>query len=416
MVRQKLLNWLKPRLTASRMGMSMPQAAFHQARAWSAHSVGGGPAPYRILVIGERANTGFGEQFAPLTRHAAALRRAFGHVMRFRYGDEILAEGEAAFAGYQAAIFSLHFRLAPAQVDSLVGTFRQWADRHSVALIHFDGHDEQLIQYTSVPAMVDLYVKKHALADRVAYERSYVGRSNLTDYAASTFGFDFSRDFVPRTPGMAAADAAKIKVGWNIALDDKIARLAGRLARQREPIERDIDVMCRATVGEPGTVMYAMRRPATAAMERLEGRFKVMSPTRRVGQDEYYREMLRSKMCVCPFGYGELCWRDFEAALCGCLILKPDMSHVEAAPDIFVPHQTYVPLAWDYSDLEEKVAYYLSRPQELERISSAARRAVHEALTPEWFLDRYRRVIVDPLEALRTPAGRAAATAGELAG
>lgn len=395
--RTQLVGWLKPKITGLRMRMSLPHAAVHGARAWAAHSFVGGPAPVRILVIGDRANTGFGEQFAPMTRHIGALRREFGHVLRFRYVDDVLAQGEAAFAGCQAVIFSLHFLLTQAQVEQLLAKFKLWADKQSVALIHFDGHDEQLIQWLSVPAAVDLYVKKHALADRKAYERSYIGRSNLTDYAARTFGFDFSGDHVPHTPGLAASDAGKIKVGWNIALDDKIAKLAARLSARNEVIERDIDVMCRASPGRHGTVMYAMRSPATAAIQRLEGRFKVLAPTRKVDQHEYYREMLRSKICLCPFGFGELCWRDFEAALCGCLILKPDMSHVETAPDIFLPHQTYVPLAWDYSDLEEKAAYYLARPQVLERIAGAAQRLVHEAMTEKWFLDRYREVIVSAL-------------------
>lgn len=415
-LRGKLVGWLKPKITGLRMGMSLPHAAVQGARAWAAHSFSGGPAPVRILVIGDRANTGFGEQFAPMTRHIGALRREFGHVLRFRFADDVLREGETAFAGYHAVIFSLHFLLTQGQVDELLGKFRAWADRQSLVLIHFDGHDEQLIQWLSVPSAVDLYVKKHALADRKAYERSYIGRSNLTDYAARTFGFDFSRDHVPHTPGLGAADALKIKVGWNIALDDKIVKLAARLSVQSEVVERDIDVMCRASPGEHGTVMYAMRSPASKGIQRLDGRFKVLAPTRKVDQDEYYREMLRSKICLCPFGFGELCWRDFEAALCGCLILKPDMSHVESAPDIFLPHQTYVPLAWDYSDLEEKVAYYLARPQALERIAGAAQRLVHEALTEDWFLDRYRDVIAAPLARHRAVDTATAGPQGKLSG
>ena len=49
------------------------------------------------------------------------------------------------------------------------------------------------------------------------------------------------------------------------------------------------------------------------------------------------------------------------------------------------------------ADLEEKAAYYLARPQVLERIAGAAQRLVHEALTEKWFLDRYREVIVSAL-------------------
>ena len=39
-----------------------------------------------------------------------------------------------------------------------------------------------------------------------------------------------------------------------------------------------------------------------------------------------------SKLCFSPFGYGEVCWRDFEAMSTGAVLVKPDMSHLQARP------------------------------------------------------------------------------------
>jgi hypothetical protein len=64
-------------------------------------------------------------------------------------------------------------------------------------------------------------------------------------------------------------------------------------------------------------------------------------------------------MCISPFGYGKVCWRDYDAHATGALLLKPDMSHLRALPDVFVPFETYVPLKWDLSDFGEKVEHYL---------------------------------------------------------
>ena len=93
-----------------------------------------------------------------------------------------------------------------------------------------------------------------------------------------------------------------------------------------------------------------------------------MISNKRVTTEEYYREMISSKICVSPFGYGEICWRDFEAIICGCLLVKPDISHVETNPDVFRPYETYVPVKWDFSDLEEKCTHYLMDGRERERI------------------------------------------------
>jgi spore maturation protein CgeB len=85
---------------------------------------------------------------------------------------------------------------------------------------------------------------------------------------------------------------------------------------------------------------------------------------------------MRSKVVFSPFGWGEVCFRDYEAVACGCLLVKPSMSHVATSPDIFVPDQTYVPVKWDFSDLCQKIEFYLSRPDEASRIAENAHRVL----------------------------------------
>jgi spore maturation protein CgeB len=88
--------------------------------------------------------------------------------------------------------------------------------------------------------------------------------------------------------------------------------------------------------------------------------------------------MMRSKIIISPFGFGEICFRDFEAVCCGCLLVKPRMDHVRTKPDIFLPEETYVPIAWDCSDLAEKTAWYLSHPANAQRIAATARERLVE--------------------------------------
>jgi hypothetical protein len=398
-LKEKLKPWVKERVLAWRMGMSGPQAAGHWLRAWVSHKMDGAPRPLRILVIGDGLAYTSDQQFAPMSRHIDALRREFGHVFLFRLIDDVLKDEDAGFTDFDAVIYKMSFETDARRAAAIARHFRRRAVTSQIPLIYFDGDDDQCVQWQSVIDSVDVYVKKHGFSERSNYQRDYVGRSNLTDYAARTHGVDFSRDHVPQARSLPARDVAKIRIGWNIALDDKIARLADDLAARGMPDQRDIDVMCRASSTKPGTLLYTVRNPAAAAIEALGNQFKVLAPTQHVGQAEYYGEMLRSKMCVCPFGYGELCWRDFEAALCGCLILKPNTGHVETAPALFVANQTYVPVAWDYSDLREKVAYYLDHPDEMQRIATAGQRAVQEALTQPWFINRYRQVVASALKA-----------------
>ena len=113
----------------------------------------------------------------------------------------------------------------------------------------------------------------------------------------------------------------------------------------------------------------------------------MIAPTERVGRREYYAEMMRSKICLSPFGYGEICWRDFEAVLCGCLVIKPDMAHLQTVPDVFQANLTYVPVSWDYADLGEKCLHFLENPQERQRIARAAFDVLESYYVNRGFLD-----------------------------
>ena len=69
------------------------------------------------------------------------------------------------------------------------------------------------------------------------------------------------------------------------------------------------------------------------------------------------------------------------------------MSHVTTAPDLFVPGETYLPVAWDYSDLEEVVAPYLADESARRRIADTARQRLREALSEDWFIARFQKVM-----------------------
>ncbi|MFB6187949.1 MAG: hypothetical protein ABEI86_13935, partial [Halobacteriaceae archaeon] len=77
--------------------------------------------------------------------------------------------------------------------------------------------------------------------------------------------------------------------------------------------------------------------------------------TEKVGKWRYWRELRRSKVLVSPFGWGEICGRDFEGFMSGCLLVKPHMDHLETWPPVYEEGETYLGVDWDLSDLPETV-------------------------------------------------------------
>lgn len=96
--------------------------------------------------------------------------------------------------------------------------------------------------------------------------------------------------------------------------------------------------------------------------DNLSNKFKIAKLENgiRLPLNEYYNKMSNSKIILAPFGFGEIAPRDLESAMFGSVLIKPDMSHIETTPDLFVPYQTYVPCKHDFSDLNDKIDYVLS--------------------------------------------------------
>lgn len=65
------------------------------------------------------------------------------------------------------------------------------------------------------------------------------------------------------------------------------------------------------------------------------------------------------------------------------------MSHARTFPDIFVPGQTYAPVRWDFSDLEQVCARYLNDEPARREIAERALAVLHEALSEKSFVQTF---------------------------
>jgi hypothetical protein len=81
--------------------------------------------------------------------------------------------------------------------------------------------------------------------------------------------------------------------------------------------------------------------------------------------DQYHNTLANSKICISPYGYGEIAIRDVEAMKFGCIVIKPDMDHWDGMPNFYHKDKTYISCNPDMSDLEEKIDYVMSNYDEL---------------------------------------------------
>jgi hypothetical protein len=105
-------------------------------------------------------------------------------------------------------------------------------------------------------------------------------------------------------------------------------------------------------------------------------------PTSKIRLREYFSELRNSQIGVSPFGVGEITLRDFEIIICGAVLVKPDMSHMQTWPALFQPGENYIPHKWDLSDLKEKLEELTGNTELRIRLAMDAQKIYKDAVSP----------------------------------
>jgi hypothetical protein len=284
--------------------------------------------------------------------------------------------------------------LKPDRVDfGFLERARQKYDR----IAFFNGNAGGGIPRFEVLPYVDLFFNKALFKDRTLYFQSLYGDELFSDYYHRNYGV-VDDSPTNRQTLRRREDLDKIRVSWNIGVADfpnarhrqrvgvALARLMGAAVarsfyhsdfwRGASAHRRDKDLPVHARLGMPPKKSINFQRKLI--LERIEGRREFL--VGRVSQAQFNHEVRRSRIILSPFGWGELCKRDFEAVYSRSLLLKPDMSHLETWPDVFVPEQTYVAFDWDATDLLEKSSRYLDDEAARIRIAENAFESYHEQM------------------------------------
>ncbi|MFV0512240.1 MAG: glycosyltransferase [Jhaorihella sp.] len=317
-----------------------------------------------ILSIDERIPQ---SQIHPFHFYARQLRDRYGAEIREVPAARYLTAPEPGDA--DIVCFQTHFDISQADLDALLDTIRrQNPNARLVYLDWFAPTDLRLAERLN--GHVAAYVKKHLLADTTAYGRATLGDTNLTDHFAPHFGLDMARTVFAIPQGFMD----KAVLGPSFVTADF---MLGTFLRDAHPPTGDRPIDLHARIATEGTPWYrAMRRECAAAVGALDNINAVTGTG--IGLIRYLHELRASKICFSPFGYGEVCWRDFEAVANGAVLLKPDMAHIRTDPDIFVAGETYMPVRWDLGDLDEKARLLLGDPGLRARLACNAFTVLHD--------------------------------------
>lgn len=225
-------------------------------------------------------------------------------------------------------------------------------------IVWCDTSDSTGTLWTEVFPLVDLYLKKQVLIDLEEYTKKMWGHRLYTQYYHDKDCINM--DNVSESIPISEKDINKIRVSWNVGL--------GELFEEKEisyknPFniftpecvmpnqERKYDIQYKGTLDY--SICGYQRLKSTELIE-ISG-LNHPDVLKKIPYPLYLQEIAESKAVISPYGWGEICTRDFETFLQGATLIKPDMSHLSTYPNWYIENQTYLPIKWDFSDFMEIV-------------------------------------------------------------
>lgn len=207
--------------------------------------------------------------------------------------------------------------------------------------------------------VVDKYLKKQLYHDLSLYKQNLYLDRVYADFYAKQQSVEAPADDGHQCL-LQDKYIGKIGVSWNIGLNDflspKILRLVpNRICYpkiERFSTERQYDIFFNGTVQYSSLVSY-QRLKVCDYLKANELSKNIPDPGLKMSHKEYIEYMKNSKACISPFGWGEICYRDFESFFYGATLLKPTVDHMNTFPNFFIKNETYIPIDWNFDNIND---------------------------------------------------------------
>lgn len=340
----------------------------------------------------------------PLRCARAQLRDA-GVAVAVRSGHEALGDGDVL--ALDSAYFSAWWD-RPETVFAFLDRARAGFGR----IVWLDGGDSTGTTHFELLPFVDAYLKKQLLRDRALYARQFHGDRIYTEHYHVRHGITDGPGHVSKP--LDPAQGHKLGLSWNLALGDvagltwpfPLNRLRAFLPasyprRMHSPrAERPIPLANRGSTSYRRATIAYHRKLLAERLAALGG----LGPeiTGRVSPRRYASELARARIVASPFGWGEICFRDFETFLAGAALLKPDVGHLETWPDILRPRLTYQPVDWDFAGLAGAVEELLNDDAYRLGLAEAGQAALADATSAQG-MERFARHFAAQVAGRTTP-------------
>lgn len=352
----------------------------------------------KALIIGSNRDSIVKAQCEPFTYSRKQLVQQLNLKVQYLPAETFADIAQVCKQHESEIVFLLpYWRENPLEAEQIMKSIRE--DHPHRKLILIDPFAQASTKYFNLLPYVDRFLKRQRYKNIEDYKQHYIGGSQFTDFVARKWNYNFEGWYVGSD--VPSGYENRIQLGWSLGTAKRFKKALFQPQFNWFRPKKTLDIFCRLSLGSETKKewYYEYRQAAVDALLPLASDYKIAASGGFMGsslvpQRQYLQEIKSSRIVFSPFGWGESCWRDFEAICYNCLLVKPSMAHLDIHPNLFIEGETYVPVAWDFSDLTEKCQYYLDNPQEANRIIKNARQAYENYFKNHEFVNFIQKLIV----------------------
>lgn len=284
-------------------------------------------------------------------------------------------------------------------------------------LLWFDTSDSTRITLPSVLPHVDTYCKKQLLVDRELYTQPlYASRLYSDYYLRNREKFDLGEQFTEEKEVQlsSAAKLSKLSVAWNLGFDicspvpDKIWVIIDRVPYKMSG-KLPWNTLIQSTglwtpVDRPRPINVSGRFSTGFALDSVEFHRKLLDERLQTRFDSdmvnpitYWKELKETKLLLSPFGHGEVCFRDFEGFMNGCVVVKPEIDHIETWPPVYEAGETIVTTSWGMEGVENLIDKLVNNYDKFvsiaERGQKRYRKYISSGQSAKLFVDQFLELL-----------------------
>jgi len=204
------------------------------------------------------------------------------------------------------------------------------------------------------------------------------GGRHHVDIYRDTMGLPKLENRIPN-PQLTEKDLAKIELGYSYCAYERLGACFDVPWKVEDTRPNVYCFMGTVNYGEESVTSH--RRSLLTKLSTFTDWPGICEGQRFVHNTEYANLLVKSKICVSPWGYGEACYRDYEALATGCIVIKPSNEYVKSDPDIF-RDGSLISCSPDWRDLSSVIQNVLNHWESLSEFRLRNSEKVREARRP----------------------------------